>query len=113
MDRDQTPISEEAARALWRRAAQLQAGAERRMEEGFRRLPDRSTGYDDAVDGLHPDEVRAAAEEAGISPEFVQIALAEASASGGSASAPISRRDRLGARLFLGARRDSIEVSST
>lgn len=104
-------ISEEAARSIWRRAAQLQAEAERRLEESHR-LPV-SAGRDETrTDGLHPDEVRAAGEEAGISPEFVQIALAEASASRGLSSI-MSRSDILGARLFLGATRHTIEATAS
>jgi hypothetical protein len=104
-------ISEEAARSIWRRAAQLQAEAERRLEESHR-LP-ATTGRDvSRTDGLHPDDVRAAGEEAGISPEFVQIALAEASVSTGPSSI-MSGSDALGARLFLGATRHTIEASAT
>ena len=104
------PISEEAARSIWRRAAQLQAEAERRLEESHR-LP--ATTGREAVRGesLHPDDVRAAAEEAGISPEFVQIALAEASASPGPATV-MSRSDMLGARLFLGATQRTLEATA-
>ena len=75
-------IPEEAAQAIWRRAAQLQAEAERRMEEKLHRIaPPPGT---DLVsdDGLDPNHVRIAGEEAGISPEFVQIALAEAAGVG-------------------------------
>src|SRR5918996_1224589 len=93
-------IAEEAARAIWRRAAQLQAEAERRMEENVRKVPPK-TGTDPlGSDGLHPDVVRVAGEEAGISPEFVQIALAEAAASN-APSSPMARWDVLGAKLFL------------
>src|ERR687893_3038391 len=93
-------ISEDAARSIWLRAAQLQAEAESRWEENLRQVPSR-TGADLIGNaGLHPDDVRAAGEEAGISPEFVQIALAESSASSGPSSA-IARHDIFGARLFL------------
>ncbi len=112
MSPDHDRISEDAARAIWRRAAQLQAEAERRLEEKLRRLPSGSgTDLTDG-DGLHPDHVRAAAEEAGIPPEFVQIALAEASAAG-EASLALSRQDLLGARVFLGATHYTIEASTT
>ena len=62
--------------------------------------------------GLHPDDVRAAGEEAGISPEFVQTALAEAAASN-APSSPVARSDVLGAKLFLGATRHTIEATAT
>lgn len=112
MPSNEDRISEEAARAIWRRAAQLQAEAERRMDEGLRRLPAKSGPGLSSEEGLHPDDVRAAGEEAGISPEFLQIALAEASASG-EASSAIARHDILGARLFLGATRHTIEATQT
>lgn len=105
-------VSEEVARAIWRRAAQLQAEAERRLEENLHRIPS-GTGTDPlASSGLHPDDVRAAGEEAGISPEFVQIALAEAAASN-APSLPMARPDVLGAKLFLGATRHTIEATAT
>jgi hypothetical protein len=104
-------ISEEAARSIWRRAAQLQAEAERRLEESHR-LPAATRRDVSRTDGLHVDDVRAAGEEAGISPEFVQIAIAEASAAGGPSSV-MSRSDILGARLFLGATKHTIEASAT
>jgi hypothetical protein len=105
-------ISDEAARVIWRRAAQLQAEAERRLEENVRRLPSETETDPLGSIGLHPDEVRAAGEEAGISPEFVQIALAEAAASN-APSSPMARSDVLGAKLFLGAPRHTIEATAT
>ncbi|HEX8431383.1 MAG TPA: hypothetical protein VF625_08855 [Longimicrobium sp.] len=81
------------------------------MEESHR-LPAAAGTEASRADGLHRDDVRAAAEEAGISPEFVEIALAEASASAGPSSI-MSRSDILGARLFLGATRYAIEASAT
>src|ERR687895_532790 len=105
-------ISEDAARSIWLRAAQLQAEAERRLEENLRQIPSR-TGTDPLGNtGLHSDDVRAAGEEAGISPEFVQIALAEAAASN-APSSPMARSDVLGAKLFLGATRHTIEATAT
>ena len=105
-------IPEEAARAIWLRAAQLQAEAERRVEERSRQIPVRAGDDDSENDGLQLDDIRAAAEEAGISPEFVQIALAEAAASSGPASA-VARWDILGSKIFLGASRRTIEVTTT
>lgn len=104
-------LPDEEARAIWRRAAQLQAEAERRIEERARQLPP-SGGRANDGDGLLPEEVRIAAEEAGIAPEFVQIALAEASASPERVS-PVARWDMLGARFFLASTRHSIEVATT
>ena len=104
-------IPEESARAIWRRAAQLQAEAESRVEERSRQIPDRTTQNSEG-DGLQIDAIRSAAEEAGISPEFVQIALAEAAASS-QPSLAVARGDVLGSRLFLRASRRSIEVTAT
>lgn len=104
-------LSDEAARAVWRRAAHLQAEAERRMEERARQLPAPQPGRAWESEGLQPDEIRLAAEEAGIAPEFVQIALAEAAAAP-DAGAPATRWDLLGARLFLGSARGGIELSA-
>lgn len=78
MSHDETRISEEQARALWRRAAELQAEAARRLEERSRQLAPRGHPADTAeVEGYRLADVRAAAEEAGISPEFVDHALVE------------------------------------
>ena len=79
MTQDETRISEEEARALWHRAAELQAEAARRLEERSRQLAPRGHPSDTAeVEGYRLADVRTAAEEAGISPEFVDHALAEA-----------------------------------
>lgn len=104
-------IPDEAARAIWRRAAQLQAEAERRLEERLGRSAGQPGGESLEADGLRPDQVRLAGEEAGIAPEFVQIALAEAAASPARVS-PTTRWDLLGTRLFLGSPHDSVEVSA-
>jgi eukaryotic-like serine/threonine-protein kinase len=105
-------IPEDAARAIWLRAAELQAEAERRLEERARQIP-AVTGDDDSEsEGLRPEDVRAAAEEAGISPEFVQIALAEAAAASQQWS-PTTRWDAAGSRFFLGAPPRTIELSAT
>lgn len=104
-------ISEEAARAIWRRAAQLQAEAERRLEDRAHGLPVLHGGEPPERDGLDRDHVRIAAEEAGIAPEFVQIAMAEAAASPGPVS-PETRADLLGARFFLGSSDRTLEVSA-
>jgi eukaryotic-like serine/threonine-protein kinase len=104
-------VPDEAAQAIWRRAAQLQAEAERRQEERSRRLPVQLDGDSPEIEGLHPDDIRAAAEEAGIAPEFVQIAMAEAAASP-DATSPVSRWDLLGARLFLGSTRRTVEAAA-
>lgn len=69
-------IEEARARAVWLRAAQLQAEAAHKLEERSKSLAagelDQSNGS-----GLSVEEVRAAAVEAGIAPEFVELALTE------------------------------------
>ncbi len=78
MSRDETRISEEEARALWRRAAELQAEAARRLEERSRQLAPREHPSDaPESEGYRLADVRAAAEGAGISPEFLDHAVAE------------------------------------
>ena len=112
MSPDHGPISEEAARAIWRRAAQLQAEAERRMEERALRLPPVGGTNVPIGEGVRLDDVRAAAEEAGIPPEFVQIALAEATAAGTPAES-MGGADIVGSKLFLAASQRTIEASAT
>ena len=53
-------IPEDSARAIWRRAAQLQAEAESRVEERARQIPV-ATGADSDGDSLQIDDVRSAA----------------------------------------------------
>ena len=78
MSQDDTRIPEEEAHALWRRAAELQAEAARRLEERSRQLVPREDSSDTTeVEGYRLADVRTAAEEAGISPEFLDRALAE------------------------------------
>ena len=78
MSDDETRISEDEARALWRRAAELQAEAARRLEERSQQLAPRERSADPAeVTGYRLEDVRAAAEGAGISSEFLERALVE------------------------------------
>ncbi len=93
---------------MWHRAAELQAEAALRLEERSRELV--PAEEDDAVAGagFAIDNVRAAAVEAGISPEFVDRALAERAATG--ALVPKTKKGLLH-RLFVGDIPDSVEVS--
>jgi hypothetical protein len=61
-------ISDEQARELWRRAAELQAAAERSSDRT--QLPERVTG-------LSLDQVAVAAEGAGIDADYVRLVLSE------------------------------------
>lgn len=107
-------IPEERARAVWRRAAQLQAEAAQRLEERSRALATGSGGRggDPSAPGFRRSDVEAAAVEAGISPEFVTLALAEL---GDSATEPVRLtgwEDRAATHL-LGSERRKIEMSRT
>jgi len=61
-------ITEDEAAELWRRAAELQAHAETRALAPV---------DDDEDEGLSLEQVAAAAESAGIAPDYVRVALAE------------------------------------
>ncbi len=75
---DKRFLTEDEATQLWRRAAELQAEAARRLEDRSRELAPRSESGDaHPGDGYALDHVRAAAVEAGISAEFVDYAVAE------------------------------------
>ena len=98
-------LSEEQARALWRRAAQLHAEAADRQDARVRRL-----AAGDRVDGstMHVSDVETAAVEAGIPAEFVRLARAETI---GSGTRPMSARwDGLTTRLLASDQR-FLEVS--
>src|SRR5688572_14333865 len=63
-------IPEEEARELWRRAAELQAAAEQASQSDHR-LALRN------APGMSLEQVSAAAEGAGIDPDYVRVAFAE------------------------------------
>lgn len=106
---DERRLSEEEARRLWRRAAELQAEAAHRLEsaadrgsgEGSRDDADRAAGYALA-------DVRAAAREAGIDEAYLGRALAELDATAGLVEA--GGGGGLAER-FLGASADALVVS--
>ena len=110
MSDDETRISEEQARALWRRAAELQAEAARRLEERSQQLAPRGDSADPVeAEGYRLEDVRAAGEGAGISSEFLDRALVEsrsrALVEGGQARPPAM------AARFLGHPPLRLEVS--
>lgn len=110
MSQDDTRISEEQARALWRRAAELQAEAARRLEERSRQLAPREDPSDAVeTEGYRLADVRAAAEDAGISPEFLDHALVE-SRNRALVEGAQSRPSAMAAR-FLGQPPRTLEVS--
>lgn len=92
---DERVLTEAEARRLWQRAAELQAEAAQRLEARSRALA--QPGPHEAPDGYSLSHVRQAAREAGISDEFVELALAE----DGEGDAALTAADRWADR-FLG-----------
>lgn len=105
MSDDDRVVSEEQARRLWQRAAELQAEAAQRLEERSRILARPEGGSDGGYVLAH---VRQAAREAGISDEFVELALAEV-----SIEAPVESRWEHWADRFLGRGPRTLVVSRT
>ena len=110
-------LSEGDAKAIWQRAAQLQAEAAHRMERSVS-LVAPSAG--DASGAPMPTEtfrirdVEAAAVEAGISRQFVAIAMAERTANaqaGAGAVVPFDNREEQRITTMLGTTDRSISVS--
>jgi hypothetical protein len=105
-------IPVERAEAIWLRAAQLQADAATRLEQRSRQGTG-LTGITSALPtgGYRLRDVEAAAQEVGIAPEFVALALAEQPAPNAPAVAVTgTRQDRLTTRL-LGTSERSLSVS--
>jgi eukaryotic-like serine/threonine-protein kinase len=109
-------ISERDAIAVWQRAAQLQAEAAHRME---RSITLTATGNDAGRDAMPADafrlsDVEAAAVEAGISRQFVALAMAErteAAAVGAAAVVPFDEHTERRITSMLGVTDRSISVS--
>jgi hypothetical protein len=102
-------LSEERARAIWKRAAQLQAEAAHRLEERSRALVTRGEAKE-ASHGFRVRDVEAAAVEAGISKEFVHLALSEVAESETRAKPLPAWADGAATRL-LGTSQRSLEIS--
>jgi len=102
---DESRVSEDRAQLIWRRAAELQAEAARKLEERSRLLAPGAAGEGGE---FAVRDVRAAALEAGISAEFVELAMAESAGVQGSGTSEVVERR---ARRFLGIRTSSVEVS--
>lgn len=100
-------LSPERAAEVWRRAAQLQAQAAQRLEERSRALAIGGASADPHPQDFTLDEVRAAAVEAGIAPEFVALAVAEA---GGGMEQPLSPAGESAATAYLGVAHRTVEV---
>lgn len=110
-------LSERDAIAVWQRAAQLQAEAAHRMERSINlTAPVANDGTHAPVptDAFRLSDVEAAAVEAGISRQFVAIALAERStmaAAGGATIVPLDDRTERRITTMLGVTDRSISVS--
>lgn len=107
-------LSEEEARRLWERAAELQAEAARREEESRRALPGSpasgsSYGDENAENGYSLTHVRQAGLEAGIQAEFMNMALAEEAVLELEGGGEDGGYDRAVER-FLGDRRRALEI---
>lgn len=104
-------IDEPAAAALWRRAAELQEEDIRRAEER-----ERDSAFQQALTGdggadLSLGEIKAAAEAAGIPPEYVELAWVERSY--GAAGAENDSRSERAMRRFLGTDLKLVEARRT
>src|SRR5690606_6000432 len=100
-DRESERVTDEEARELWRRAAEVHAAADRsRAGRAVVRAGER---------GLTLEDVSAAAEGAGIGADYVRLALAERRLPDGGAI----RRDRWAARWLrrVVGDADAIQVS--
>ncbi len=109
-------LSERDAMAVWQRAAQLQAEAAHRMERSVHLSPNVATADSTTPtpDAYRLGDVEAAAVEAGISRQFVAIAVAERSAvaqEGASAVAPLDAKTDQRITTLLGTTERSISVS--
>ena len=116
-------IDEEQAAAIWRRAAQLQADALNRVEarEGLQRIARAGSAADGASaqvqqqaltpgSGYRLADVAGAAEEAGISRQYVAMALAELPRGGLPAATALGVDERQATR-FLGTEVRSVAVT--
>jgi hypothetical protein len=103
-------LSPERAAAVWKRAAQLQAEAAQRLDERSRALAVRGEPADADPHDFTLDEVRAAALEAGIAPEFVALAVAEA---GTAHEEPLSPAGDRAATRYFGVSQRTLEVART
>ncbi len=109
-------VSETEAAAIWKRAAQLQAEALQRIEARVAVTQHLSGDHDAAASGLtggyRLSHVQDAAVEAGISRQFVALALAESAPGARLAPAqPAGQRTERVATVLLGTAQRSLSVS--
>jgi len=94
-------LSEPQAQAVWRRAAELQAEATQRLQIRLRGDGERLGPTPTEPEGYRTSVVEAAALEAGISPEYVAIAMAELKTDLPTASAELtSYQERVATELL-------------
>ncbi len=112
-------LSEEAAKAVWLRAAQLQADAARRVQDRTTQAEAFATGVQPSAPttGYRRADVESAAIEAGIGAEFVQLALAELPGDRGEEAGALlisadQGRERL-ATFIVGTSDRSMQVTRT
>jgi hypothetical protein len=101
-------LSEEVAARLWKRAAELQSEAARRIEATSLQETE-ADNSEPATEGYALGHVRQAAEEAGISGEFVDAALAEVTARDVAGHHENTALDKL-AETFVGSGPEFLEV---
>jgi hypothetical protein len=108
-------LSEAEAMAIWQRAAQLQAEAAHRMERTVTLQKQAPAGADpraNAPTGAYlAREVEAAAVEAGISRQYVAIALAERKSQAGTAPLVLGEDEDRRVTTVLGVTRRGVSVS--
>ncbi|MBC7791053.1 MAG: serine/threonine protein kinase [Anaerolineae bacterium] len=107
-------VATDQARAIWLRAAQLQTEAAKRLQVRYRNA---ATAAADApktpTGGYRLKDVELAAIEAGISQEYITMAMAERSPGDSATAATLSTaQERLLSRM-LGTRDRSVSVSRT
>jgi hypothetical protein len=105
-------VSTDQARAIWLRAAQLQAEATTRLQARYREpQPGDAPAGPLPSGGYRLQDVEQAASEAGIAAEFVAMAIAERPAGQEVASADLSARQERTLTRMLGTRERSISCS--
>jgi tRNA A-37 threonylcarbamoyl transferase component Bud32 len=106
-------VSEAEAQAIWQRAAQLQAAAAHRLEKVMALRP--SADGSAAMDGdgrLRVRDVEAAAVDAGLSRQYVALALAERRGAGSDVDAsPVSERLERQLTTLMGTSERAVSAS--
>jgi hypothetical protein len=109
-------ISESQAAAIWQRAARLQADALQRLEQRNDLMPTGTSVPTSAADpsgGYKLVDVATAAEEAGISRQYVAMALAEIPRGGLAVESTSADQSERVATRYLGTMQRSLAVSVT